>query len=94
MGAEGEGASREREKGMKSSGRRDGENTKVVVVMGATGSGKSRLAIDLAAFFPVEVINADAMQVYRGLDVLTNKVPVRERRGTLLLCRSFLHHLN
>ncbi|KAL5974580.1 hypothetical protein ACLOJK_031250 [Asimina triloba] len=54
---------------------------KVVVVMGATGAGKSRLAIDLASFFPVEIINADSMQVYEGLDVLTNKVPLEDRRG-------------
>ncbi|MQL76831.1 hypothetical protein Taro_009240 [Colocasia esculenta] len=57
------------------------KTTKVVVVMGATGSGKSRLAIDLAAYFPLEVVNADSMQVYRGLDVLTNKVPLDDRRG-------------
>ena len=36
---------------------------KVVVIMGATGSGKSRLAIDLASHFPIEIINADSMQV-------------------------------
>ncbi|KAG1369641.1 putative Adenylate isopentenyltransferase 5, chloroplastic [Cocos nucifera] len=55
---------------------------KVVVVMGPTGAGKSRLAIDLASHFTgVEVVNADSMQVYRGLDVLTNKVPLSERNG-------------
>ncbi|XP_042452099.1 tRNA dimethylallyltransferase 2-like [Zingiber officinale] len=55
---------------------------KVVVVMGATGAGKSRLAIDLASHLSgVEIVNADSMQVYRGLDVLTNKVPVPERNG-------------
>ncbi|KAL4205465.1 hypothetical protein AMTRI_Chr01g114740 [Amborella trichopoda] len=54
---------------------------KVVVVMGATGTGKSRLSIDLAARFPAEIINADKMQLYQGLDIVTNKVPVEERRG-------------
>ncbi|GMG98469.1 hypothetical protein Nepgr_000309 [Nepenthes gracilis] len=54
---------------------------KIVVIMGPTGSGKSRLAIDLASRFPVEVINADSMQVYGGLDVLTNKVPLPEQKG-------------
>lgn len=49
--------------------------------MGPTGSGKSKLAIDLASHFPVEVINADSMQVYQGLDVLTNKVPPHEQKG-------------
>ncbi|XP_073141857.1 tRNA dimethylallyltransferase 2 [Henckelia pumila] len=54
---------------------------KIVVIMGATGSGKSKLAIDLASHFPIEIINADSMQVYKGLDVLTNKVPGQERKG-------------
>lgn len=36
---------------------------KIVVIMGASGSGKSRLAIDLASHFPIEIINADSMQV-------------------------------
>ncbi|PKI78754.1 hypothetical protein CRG98_000821 [Punica granatum] len=49
--------------------------------MGSTGAGKSKLAIDLAAYFPIEVINADSMQVYGGLDVLTNKVPLDEQKG-------------
>ncbi|KAK9266399.1 hypothetical protein L1049_025256 [Liquidambar formosana] len=57
------------------------EKAKVVVIMGATGSGKSKLAIDLASHFPIEVINADSMQVYRGLDVLTNKVPLQDQKG-------------
>ncbi|KFK30016.1 hypothetical protein AALP_AA7G206700 [Arabis alpina] len=56
---------------------------KVVVVMGPTGSGKSKLAVDLASLFPVEIINADAMQIYNGLDVLTNKVTTLEQKGTL-----------
>ncbi|KAK3021675.1 hypothetical protein RJ639_047509 [Escallonia herrerae] len=54
---------------------------KVLVIMGATGAGKSRLAVDLASYFPIEIINADSMQVYQGLDVLTNKVPHRDRKG-------------
>ncbi|CAN6452843.1 unnamed protein product [Victoria cruziana] len=59
---------------------------KVIVVLGATGTGKSRLSIDLAKHFPAEVINADKMQVYEGLDVVTNKVTVQEQRGVT-------HHL-
>ncbi|XP_047966191.1 tRNA dimethylallyltransferase 2 isoform X2 [Salvia hispanica] len=54
---------------------------KIVVIMGASGSGKSKLAIDLASHFPIEIISADSMQVYQGLDVLTNKVPFDEQRG-------------
>ncbi|PIA25004.1 hypothetical protein AQUCO_13500019v1 [Aquilegia coerulea] len=54
---------------------------KVVVVMGATGTGKSRLSIDLATRFPAEIINSDKMQVYEGLDITTNKVTEEERCG-------------
>ncbi|KAI3838866.1 hypothetical protein MKX03_002642 [Papaver bracteatum] len=54
---------------------------KVVIIMGATGAGKSRLAIDLASHFPIEIINADSMQVYNGLDILTNKVTLQEQKG-------------
>ncbi|KAI4311242.1 hypothetical protein MLD38_036151 [Melastoma candidum] len=59
---------------------------KVLFVMGATGTGKSRLAIDLASHFPAEIINSDKMQVYKGLDIVTNKVTPWE-------CRGVPHHL-
>ncbi|KFK32383.1 hypothetical protein AALP_AA6G234100 [Arabis alpina] len=59
----------------------ESKKKKVVVVMGPTGSGKSKLAVDLASLFPVEIINADAMQIYYGLDVLTNKVTIHEQKG-------------
>ncbi|KAL2230993.1 UNVERIFIED_CONTAM: Adenylate isopentenyltransferase 5, chloroplastic [Sesamum indicum] len=54
---------------------------KVVFVLGATGTGKSRLAIDLATHFGVEVINSDKIQAYKGLDIVTNKVSNEECRG-------------
>ncbi|KAH6818857.1 isopentenyltransferase 3 [Perilla frutescens var. frutescens] len=54
---------------------------KVVVVMGATGAGKSRLSIDLATRFSAEIINSDKMQVYQGLDIATNKITDEERCG-------------
>ena len=59
---------------------------KAVVVMGATGTGKSRLAIDLALRFGGEVINSDKIQVYAGLPVITNKVTDEE-------CAGVPHHL-
>ncbi|KAF8731884.1 hypothetical protein HU200_015828 [Digitaria exilis] len=58
-----------------------GTKHKAVVVMGATGTGKSRLAVDLALTFDGEVINADKIQVHAGLDVATNKVTDAERAG-------------
>merc|ERR1711990_1282740 len=50
-----------------------------VVVFGATGVGKSKLAIEIAQRFNGEVINADSMQIYKGLDIVTNKVTTEER---------------
>lgn len=52
---------------------------KVVVVVGATGTGKSRLSIDLAGHFPAEIINSDKMQAYEGLDIVTNKITEEEQ---------------
>ncbi|KAI3934939.1 hypothetical protein MKW92_033077, partial [Papaver armeniacum] len=60
---------------------RNHKTPKLVIIMGATGAGKSRLAIDLASHFPIEIINADSMQVYNGLDILTNKVTPQEQKG-------------
>ncbi len=55
-------------------------------VVGATGTGKTGLSLDLAealaaAGRPAEIVNADAMQLYRGMDIGTAKIPVAERRG-------------
>ena len=51
----------------------------IVVILGATGAGKSKLALKLAARFGGEIINADAMQMYKGLDIVTNKVTAEEQ---------------
>ncbi len=52
-----------------------------VAVVGATASGKTGLSLDLAQRLGGEVVNTDAMQVYRGMDVGTAKLPPAERRG-------------
>jgi tRNA dimethylallyltransferase len=54
---------------------------KPVAVVGPTATGKSELAIRLAEQLRGEVVNADAMQLYRGMDIGTAKVTVEERRG-------------
>ncbi|KAG8631484.1 hypothetical protein KVT40_000624 [Elsinoe batatas] len=54
---------------------------KILAVVGATGTGKSELAVALATRFNGEVLNADAMQLYAGLDIITNKIPTAERKG-------------
>ena len=58
----------------------------IVALVGATASGKSGLSLDLAERLGGEVVNTDAMQVYRGMDIGTAKLPVAERRG-------IAHHL-
>ena len=53
----------------------------LAAVVGATATGKSGLAIDLALALDGEVINADSMQLYRGMDVGTAKLTAEERHG-------------
>nr|XP_057902540.1 tRNA dimethylallyltransferase isoform X2 [Doryrhamphus excisus] len=58
----------------------------LVVILGATGTGKSKLAIEIGKRLQGEIISADSMQVYQGLDIITNKVTVEEHSQ----CR---HHM-
>ncbi|NWU82872.1 MOD5 dimethylallyltransferase, partial [Onychorhynchus coronatus] len=58
----------------------------LVVILGATGTGKSALALQLGLRLGGEIVSADSMQVYKGLDIITNKVSPQEQ----LLCR---HHM-
>ncbi|XP_041822913.1 tRNA dimethylallyltransferase isoform X2 [Melanotaenia boesemani] len=58
----------------------------LVVILGATGTGKSKLAIEIGKRLQGEIISADSMQVYQGLDIITNKVTAEERAQ----CR---HHM-
>ncbi|HTR38024.1 MAG TPA: tRNA (adenosine(37)-N6)-dimethylallyltransferase MiaA [Bryobacteraceae bacterium] len=55
--------------------------TPLPVVLGPTGSGKSELAIRIALEVGGEIVNCDSLQLYRGFDVGTAKVPLSERRG-------------
>jgi tRNA dimethylallyltransferase len=54
---------------------------KLVVIAGATATGKSSLSVQLAQAIDAEIINADSMQVYRGMDIGTAKISVEERQG-------------
>lgn len=67
------------------------ESDPLVVLAGPTGTGKSGLSLDLAEVFAargrtVEIVGADAMQLYRGMDIGTAKLALHERRGVT-------HHL-
>jgi len=58
-----------------------GDYLPIVAVVGATASGKTGLSLDLAERLHGEVVNTDAMQVYRGMDIGTAKLPAAQRRG-------------
>ncbi len=58
----------------------------LIIICGPTATGKSDLALEVAEKFNGEVINADSMQLYRGMDIGTAKLTVEERR-------SIPHHL-
>lgn len=62
----------------------DGSPTTLVpvpIVLGPTGSGKSELAIYIACAIGAEIVNCDSLQLYRGFNIGTAKVPEAERRG-------------
>ena len=74
----------------------------LIAICGTTGVGKSKLAIELAlalsesrsqlkrgGYTGARIINADAMQVYAGLDIITNKVPLDEQCGIEHLLMGF-----
>ena len=59
---------------------------KLIAIVGSTGTGKSELAIRIAEAMrqegqEAEIVNADAMQLYKGMDIGTAKLPLAERRG-------------
>src|SRR5437763_7549661 len=55
--------------------------TRVIAVVGATATGKSELGVELALALGGEVVNADSMQLYQGMDIGTAKLSVDEQRG-------------
>lgn len=64
----------------------DAAAPRIWAIVGATGTGKTRLSLDLAEALgrrgrSAEIVNADAMQLYRGMDIGTAKLSLAERRG-------------
>lgn len=53
----------------------------VIVILGPTAVGKTKLSVELAKVFDGEVINADSTQIYRGLDIATAKIREEEKEG-------------
>lgn len=60
-------------------------------VLGATATGKTRLSIEIATRISGEIINSDKIQVFKGLDIATNKVSEKERKGIPHHLLAFLH---
>jgi tRNA dimethylallyltransferase len=56
-------------------------NAPLIIICGPTATGKSDLALEIAEKFSGEIINADSMQLYRGMDIGTAKLTIEERRG-------------
>ena len=54
---------------------------KIIVITGPTGVGKTKLSVELAKKVNGEIINADSMQVYKGLDIGTAKIKEEEKEG-------------
>lgn len=54
---------------------------RLIVICGATATGKSDLAVSLAQEIDAEIINADSMQLYKGMDIGTAKISIEERKG-------------
>ena len=53
----------------------------LIIICGATATGKSDLAVSLARDLGGEIINADSMQLYQGMDIGTAKLSMAERGG-------------
>jgi tRNA dimethylallyltransferase len=53
----------------------------LIIICGPTATGKSDLALEVAAKFDGEIINADSMQLYRGMDIGTAKLTPNQRQG-------------
>jgi tRNA dimethylallyltransferase len=56
---------------------------KVIALVGPTAVGKTALSLDLAVELSAEIINADAMQIYKGMNIGTAKLPLSQRRGVI-----------
>lgn len=59
---------------------------KVIFILGPTGVGKTEAGLKLSEFLPCEFISADSMQAYKGMDIVTDKLPLKTRRR-------YPHHL-
>ena len=69
------------------------EKIPLVAVVGPTASGKTALGIQIAKRFDGEIVSADSMQVYRGMDIATAKPDLLEQDGVVHHLIDFLNPL-
>lgn len=55
-------------------------NEEIIVICGPTATGKSDIANEFASMIGGEVVSADSMQIYKGMNIGTGKIPVEERK--------------
>jgi len=69
---------------------------KLIVIVGPTASGKTDLATKLANFFSGEIVSADSRQIYKGMDIGTNKIKgkkVKKGKETVIIYKGIPHYL-
>ena len=75
----------------------DEQMIKVIAVVGPTASGKTGLAVEIAKALDGEVVSADSMQIYKGMDIATAKPTAEEMQGVshtrIYTCNILCPHL-
>ena len=67
----------------------DETKPKLLVLIGPTAVGKTKMSIEIAKEFGCEIISGDSMQVYRGMDIGTAKISVEEMEGVPTISLTF-----
>jgi tRNA dimethylallyltransferase len=76
---------------MSNAGNNNADKIELIVIVGPTASGKSAVAIELAKLVDGEIVSADSMQVYRGMDIGTAKITHEEMQGVKHYPVSYTH---
>uniref|UniRef100_A0A915IR55 Uncharacterized protein n=1 Tax=Romanomermis culicivorax TaxID=13658 RepID=A0A915IR55_ROMCU len=71
----------------------ESEKRKILFILGPTGCGKTKLSIEICKKFDGEIVSTDSMQIYRALDIATNKITVEEMENVPHHMMSFLDPL-
>lgn len=76
---------------------KDKWNDGLIVITGPTTSGKTALSLEIAKLFPSEIISADSRQIYRKMDIGTNKIPIDDEliyeSQRVIMCENIIHYM-